>query len=118
MSQSSSVTNSSAGNDDCASSIDASLLYVDDLADQPDDYMASPYSTVAAQDHVPMKLELHSFHFSKWRSLQDMCGKFGPLSHIDGTTPSDPTPLHGTKRTVASVLGSTALSLTKSSTSQ
>jgi hypothetical protein len=46
-------------------------------------------STINIHSHVPIKLELRSPNYTKWKAFfESLCGKFGLLSHIDGT----PTP--------------------------
>jgi hypothetical protein len=85
----SSVTHvdSSSGDSDSDSSIDFSLLFGDDLNDP----MALQYATINIQSHVPMKLELRSPNYTKWKAfIEPLCGKFGLLTHINGTTPPDP----------------------------
>ncbi|TVT97756.1 hypothetical protein EJB05_56977, partial [Eragrostis curvula] len=52
----------------------------------------SPFCTVAAQAHVPIKLELLHPNYTKWSAFfLSMCGKFGLLPHIDGTAEARPT---------------------------
>jgi hypothetical protein len=59
--------------------------------DIPDDPMATNYATINIQSHVPIKLELQSPNYTKWKAFFELlCGKFGLLSHIDGTPPPDP----------------------------
>jgi hypothetical protein len=53
--------------------------------------MATNYATINIQSHVPIKLELRSPNYTKWKAFfESLCGKFGLLSHIDGTPPPDP----------------------------
>ena len=50
-----------------------------------------PYCTVAVKSHVPVTLELRNPNFTKWSSFfMSMCGKFGLMAHIDGSTPARP----------------------------
>lgn len=51
----------------------------------------NPYSTVVVRSHVPVLLDMQQSNYTKWSSFfTTMCGKFGLLSHIDGTA-ADPT---------------------------
>jgi hypothetical protein len=80
-----------AGDSDSDDSVGFSFPYFfDDILDDiPDNPMATNYATINIQSHVPIKLELRSPNYTKWKAFfESQCGKFGLLSHIDGT----PTP--------------------------
>ena len=50
-----------------------------------------PFASVNVKHHVPMTLELKGGNFARWSaSFLAMCGKFGVISHIDGTAPPSP----------------------------
>jgi len=50
-----------------------------------------PFASVNVKHHVPMTLELQGGNFARWSaSFLAMCGKFGVISHIDGTAPPSP----------------------------
>lgn len=51
----------------------------------------NPFCTVAVKSHVPVLLDLKSPNYTKWSSFfKSMCGKFGLMSHIDGSAPAQP----------------------------
>jgi hypothetical protein len=79
----------SVGDSDSDDSVGFSFPYFFD--DIPDDPMARNYAAINIQSHVPIKLELRSPNYTKWKAFfEALCGKFGLLSHIDGTPPPDP----------------------------
>ncbi|XP_021321303.1 uncharacterized protein LOC110437248 [Sorghum bicolor] len=50
------------------------------------------YATINVKSHVPIVVNLKLPNFTKWSAFfTAMCGKFGPLSHIDGSIPPRPT---------------------------
>jgi hypothetical protein len=79
-----------SGDSDSDSSVAISLPSgnsSDDLAN----LMALNYATINIQSHVPIKLELRSPNYTKWKAFfEPLCRKFGLLSHIDDTPPPDP----------------------------
>jgi hypothetical protein len=79
---------SSAGDSDSDDSVGFSFPYFFD--DIPDDPMATNYATINVSSHVPVKLELRSSNYTQWKSFESLCGKFGLLTHINGTAAPDP----------------------------
>jgi hypothetical protein len=82
-----------AGDSDSDDSIGFSFPYFFDniLNDIPDDPMVTNYATINIQSHVPIKLELGSPNYTKWKAFfESLCRKFGLLSHIDSTPTPDP----------------------------
>jgi hypothetical protein len=78
---------SSAGDSDSDDSVGFSFPYF--LDDIPGDPMATNYATINFQSHAPIKLELRSPNYTKWKAFFEfLCRKFSLISHIDGT----PTP--------------------------
>jgi hypothetical protein len=69
---------SSAGDSDSDDSVGFFFPYFFD--DIPDDPMAMNYATINIQSHVPIKLELRSPNYTKWKAFfESLCGKFGLL---------------------------------------
>ena len=54
--------------------------------------LASALATINVKTHIPFALELDPPNYPTWRELfLTLVGKFGVLSHIDGTpAPEDP----------------------------
>ena len=54
--------------------------------------LVAPYATISVKSHVPVTLELNHPNFNQWSPFfTSLCGKFGLLPHIDGTTAARPT---------------------------
>ncbi|XP_066324358.1 uncharacterized protein [Miscanthus floridulus] len=54
--------------------------------------LVAPYATISVKNHIPVTLELAKPNFNQWEPFfSSLCGKFGLLSHVDGTAKANPT---------------------------
>jgi len=54
--------------------------------------LVAPYATISVKNHIPVTLELAKPNFNQWEPFfSSLCGKFGLLSHVDGTAAANPT---------------------------
>ncbi|CAN6242280.1 unnamed protein product [Urochloa humidicola] len=85
---------SSAADSDSDSSIGFSHLFDGEAPAQIDLPMALPYATISVQSYVPMKLDLRSNNFSKWKTcFEALCGVFGGVvPHRQDDAPQPPHP--------------------------
>ena len=54
--------------------------------------LVAPYATISVKNHILVTLELAKPNFNQWEPFfSSLCGKFGLLSHVDGTAEANPT---------------------------
>ena len=50
------------------------------------------YATISIKKHIPVTLEMAKPDFNQWEPFfSSLYGKFGLLSHVDGTAEANPT---------------------------
>ena len=69
----------------------ASDVNVHDVVPPAPPLIVHPYATVSVKAHVPVTLEMKNSNYTKWASFfKSVCSKFGPWSHIDGSSSAHP----------------------------